>query len=116
MGRARATSIQYTMAQLIFCILFSIFLTAEFFIVEGRKCACPRKVAVVCAGDGETYLNSCLADCQDQPVVCAGSCPCPLTNSTTIAQQQEQRATSNTSTTTKTCYCRRNIAFVCGEN
>ena len=76
-------------------------------VVDGGKCNCPRQIGLVCSENGETFLNSCLADCEDQPMACDGPCPCTATNSTT--SPLGQRATSDAAITPKEGFSGRHI-------
>ena len=40
------------------------------------NCVCPRIYMPVCGEDGETYPNTCNADCAGTEVQCDGKCPC----------------------------------------
>jgi hypothetical protein len=38
------------------------------------QCRCPRNIKKVCGSDGVTYLNKCLAECQNARVLFFGDC------------------------------------------
>ena len=56
------------------------FLGAIFQSSEANVCKCPRNMHMVCGDDGsengKTYMNDCLAACDNIIIKCDGACPC----------------------------------------
>merc|ERR1719215_214494 len=82
------------------------FLGAIFQSSEANVCRCLRNMHKVCGDDGsengKTYMNDCLAACDNITIKCDGACPC-----------QEARVNPKVE---EPCKCPRTIMAVCGKN
>merc|ERR1712126_23341 len=67
-------------------VCFGLIFLFGFSLQTPGECRCPRGgvPSEVCASDGKTYWNSCLAECKNVTVSCQGECPCSSPSGTRI--------------------------------
>merc|ERR1719273_1295576 len=91
-------------------LLCFVLLGAIFGSTKANVCQCPRNFHQVCGDDGsengKTYMNNCLAVCDNVLIKCDGACPC---------QQAREEPTAVRVKNTN-CRCPRMMMRVCGDN
>merc|ERR1712133_231968 len=88
-------------------VCFGFIFLFGFSLQTPGECRCPRGgvPSEVCASDGKTYWNSCLAECKNVTVSCQGECPCSTPSGTRIIDPAPTA-----------CKCPRGQRQVCGKD